>query len=153
MIQTYQVHGHTYRYYRANQTHWCLDVSRHDTADNNGAKWEVVCYDREPRAVRAALVDAVLSDLPLLPELRYTAVITGKSSPRDCLPHAATLRGHGFTFVDHAGIRPAEWIKPDCDFGALNDARALAATLGLRYLRRAVAPRPTAAAAVMEGRP
>lgn len=130
----YQLYGHTYRYYRANDTHWCLDVSRHDEGP---ARWEVIAYDADPHRVRLALLDVILKpQVPLVPGQTYTAVIAGRFSPRECVPHAETLRGHGFLYQD-TQLRPAHWAKAGCDFAALAQARALAASLGLKYERRA----------------
>jgi len=149
----YKLYGHTYRYYRANDTHWCLDVSRHDlaAAQEDGrrpAAWEIVCYDADQHKVRAALLDIICTpQLPLVPDRTYTAVITGRLSPRECVPHAATLTGHGYVY--HAPqLRPAYWAKPGCDFAGLNAARALAISLGLKYERRA--DPPATAATVQE---
>jgi hypothetical protein len=132
----YHLYGHTYRYYRPNKTHWCLDVSRHQRAEGQ-SPWEIICYDADRSIVRAALLDVICTPhAPLAPDTTYTAIITGRTSPRECAPHADTLKGHGFTYHEPQ-IRPAYWAKPGCDFAALNHARALAASLGLKYQRRA----------------
>jgi hypothetical protein len=129
----YQLYGHTYRHYRANDTHWCLDVSRHD---DGPARWEIICYDIEHR-VRLALLDVVCTpQVPLVPDCLFTATITGRFSPRECAPHADTLRGHGFAYITPA-CQPPHWAKRGCTLAALNEARALAATLNLRYDRKA----------------
>ena len=123
----YNLHGRAFRHYQPNADHFCLDLR-----DDHG-QWHCVAYGTDAE-VRRAVIDAIC--LPLDPARTYTAVILGRFSISECIAHADTLRGHGFRFTDATLRRPPCWQKDGCTIAALTAARALAASLGLRYERR-----------------
>jgi hypothetical protein len=133
----YTLHGYIYRLYSTPCGRWLLDAR----PEHSQTAWAPIC-EGPAETVQAALVDAICAPVPLLPSQTYTVIITGRVTPTECIRHADTLRGHGFTYIEPQPKTPAHWLKPDCTMVQLTAARALAASLGLIYKRLPQENRP-----------